>query len=58
MNGQSHPEALRAQLGEASRVAENEPLAKRTTLGDIDGDGDEDMVVTGINDLGVTIGIR
>ncbi len=33
MKGQTHPEALRAQLSEASRVAENEPLAKRTTLG-------------------------
>ena len=33
MKGRTHPEALRAQLSEASRVAENEPLAKRTTLG-------------------------
>ena len=33
MSGQTHFEALRTQLSEASRVVENEPLAKRTTLG-------------------------
>jgi UDP-N-acetylenolpyruvoylglucosamine reductase len=33
MNGQTNFEALRTQLSEASRVVENEPLAKRTTLG-------------------------
>ena len=33
MSGQTYFEALRSQLSEASRVAENEPLAKRTTLG-------------------------
>ncbi len=33
MSGQTHSAELRVQLSEASRVAENELLAKRTTLG-------------------------
>jgi UDP-N-acetylenolpyruvoylglucosamine reductase len=33
MNGQTHSKTLRAQLSEASRVAEHELLAKRTTFG-------------------------